>query len=142
MILDILLDEGAIAPSKAHDTDAGLDLYAPLDFAETTITRDEPVTVDTKVHVVIPDGYCGLLVSKSGLDVNHGITTTGLIDAGYTGTIKVKMYKHEGFIGVVQPGDKISQLVIIPIPKIQFRNIRKLPETDRGTNGFGSSGRK
>ena len=86
------LDEGAKMPTKAHpDTDAGFDLHTPNEF---TVKAGESATVETGVHMVIPRGWCGLLVSKSGLNTKYDIQTTGLVDAEYTGSIRVKVQNH------------------------------------------------
>ena len=96
--MKIMLDEGAILPTRAHETDAGLDLYTPVDVivpeSTSLLTGGKllPVdigyaTIDTGVHVEIPKGYVGLIKSKSGLMVKHGLTADGTIDSGYVGRI-------------------------------------------------------
>ena len=139
MELKIKLDAISCAPTRAHKDDAGLDLRSPI---ECTVRARESITINTGVHVQLPSGTAGLLVSKSGLNCEHDITSTGLIDSGYTGAIKVKLYNHGPEDYNIHRGDKISQLVIIPIT-IPNRMIivDELDETDRGENGFGSSGR-
>ena len=96
---------------------------------------------DTGVHIEIPEGYVGLIKSKSGLMVNHEIFTDGTIDSHYTGSIRVKLVNnhYEGY--VVHSGDKIAQLVIVPCLLPELELVDKLEETDRGDNGFGSTGR-
>lgn len=133
----IKLDEGANV-SRAHEDDAGLDLHA----RETRYVRANGSAIfDTGVHVELPKGSAGILISKSGLNVNHDIESTGLIDAGYTGSIKVRLANHSDEDYLVREGDKISQLVIVPvfIPTLEF--VEKLEDTKRGAGGFGSSGR-
>lgn len=98
-------------------------------------------TVDTGVHMEIPEGYVGMLKSKSGLNVNRGVITEGVIDAGYTGSIKVKLYNLGEDIQYFQRGDKIAQLVILPIVTPAPKLVDKFAETERGDNGFGSTGR-
>ena len=138
MKMKIMLDEGAFLPTRAHESDAGLDLYA----METTIVpAKECAKFDTGVHVEIPQNMVGFLKSKSGLNVKHGITSEGVIDTGYTGSIVVKLYNNSGYDYVVRRGDKISQLVILPIYLPTLEVVDFLEETDRGNNGFGSSGR-
>ena len=136
----IQLDEGAIMPSRAHKADAGLDLIARECQA---VPAHGSAIFRTGVHVEIPEGCAGLLVSKSGLNVRHDITSTGLIDSGYTGEIVVKLDNSGETDYFVKRGDKISQLVIFPLwydPIIEV--VDKLPETgERGNKGFGSSGR-
>lgn len=135
--LNIMLDNGAIAPTRAHETDAGLDLYA----RDTQIVpAKESAIFDTGVHVELIPGTVGMVKSKSGLNVKHGITSEGVIDAGYTGSIVVKLYNHRGFDYKVNAGDKISQLVIMPILTPSVKIVDKLKETERGNGGFGSTG--
>lgn len=136
--MKIMLDEGARMPTRAHEMDAGLDLYARED---AIIEAKDYCTFDTGVHVEIPEGYVGFLKSKSGLNVKHSITSEGVIDAGYTGSIVVKLYNNGGWEYRVKAGDKISQLVILPYASVPLELVDSLDDTDRGDNGFGSSGR-
>ena len=134
----IVLDVNAIMPTRAHTTDAGLDLYA----MEDQIGRArESAIFDTGVHVELPPNSAGLLVSKSGLNVKHGLISDGIIDYGYTGSIVVKLYNLSDYDYIIRRGDKISQLVIIPILLPGLAQTDKLNESERGDNGFGSSGR-
>lgn len=136
--MKIKLDTGAKAPTRAHSTDAGLDLYS----RETQVVpAKESAKFDTGVHVEIPYGYAGFLKSKSGLNVKYGITSEGVIDCGYTGSIVVKLYNNSRYDYTVKQGDKISQLVILPILTPDIEIVESLETTDRGENGFGSSGR-
>lgn len=138
----VKLDEGAIMPTRAHEEDAGYDIYSPEDFVLHGMISNSAgmAVIDTGVHVEIPRGYVGILKSKSGLNVKSNIIGTGVIDAGYTGSIKVKLYN----LGV-QPhsfhkGDKLIQLVIYPILTPELEEVDELEETERGSNGFGSTG--
>lgn len=137
-VIKIKLDNGAIAPTRAHTYDAGLDLYA---IEDGYIRCNQSRTFDTGVHIAIPEGYVGLVKSKSGLMCNHGIITDGTIDAHYTGSIKVCLFNLGASKYEVKAGDKIAQLVITPciLPKLEL--VDKLEETDRGDRGFGSTGR-
>lgn len=136
--MKIKLDAGAIMPTRAHETDAGLDIYA----RETkTVFAGKSETFDTGVHVELPKGTTGFLKSKSGLNVKHGITSEGVIDSGYTGSIAVKLYNHSDRPYVVGAGDKISQLVILPILTPELELVDELTETERGNGGFGSTGK-
>lgn len=140
--MKIMLDPGAYMPEYAHETDAGADLRSPVD---TSICPHSSVTIDTGVHVEIPTGMVGMIKSKSGLNVNHDITSEGVIDAGYTGSIRVKLYNHGWDTYVVHKGDKITQLVIMPVHHAKFEivdRVDRLDETKRGNNGFGSTGRR
>ena len=144
MELRVMLDKGASMPTRAHEYDAGLDLYSPV---ETYISPrwsgswENSVTIDTGVHIQIPEGYCGLVKSKSGLNVNRGLTCTGVIDSHYTGSIAVKLYNNGNFGYKIKKGDKIAQLLIIKCELPTLREVDRLEETDRGNNGFGSTGR-
>lgn len=135
----IKLDDGAFMPIRAHSTDAGMDLRAK----ETQIVpARESAIFHTGVHVELPRGTCGVLMSKSGLNVKHDITSTGLIDEGYEGEIVVKLYNHGGYDYTVNAGDKISQLVVFPVKYERIEVADVLWEaSERGSNGFGSSGK-
>lgn len=136
--MKIQLDPGAYMPDRAHEDDAGLDIRA----SEAQIVKARDCAVfDTGVHIQIPAGYCGLLVSKSGLNVKHGLLSTGLIDAGYTGSIAVKLYNNSDEDYYVEAGDKISQLVVLPFLVEGLELVETLEKSDRGEKGFGSSGR-
>lgn len=138
--MKVKLDEGAIMPTRAHSLDAGLDLYMPQTITVHRFAKC--FTVDTGVHIEIPEGYVGFLKSKSGLNIKFGLTGEGVIDAGYTGSIKVKMYfNHEHEAMTFKKGDKIIQLVILPILTPELELVDELESTERGDNGFGSTGR-
>lgn len=152
--MKIMLDEGAKMPTRAHEFDAGLDLYAPKITTVPGSKYSDSVyrggygkvyigsrTIDTGVHVQIPEGYVGLIKSKSGLMVNHGLRTDGTIDSGYTGSIRVNLFNTTAKDFVVQAGDKIAQLVIVPCLLPDLELVDELEETDRGDGGFGSTGR-
>ena len=137
MIFKVMLDEKAKMPTKAHDTDAGFDLYAPKDFV---VRCGGSAIIDTGVHIEIPKGYVGFLKSKSGLNVKYGINGEGVIDAGYTGPIVAKLYNREKTLHFKE-GQKIIQIVFLPIPEVELELTDSFEETDRGNNGFGSSGK-
>lgn len=136
--MNIQLDKQALMPVRAHDTDAGLDLLSPID---TVIPAHGAVTIDTGVHIELPAHTAGFLKSKSGLNVKYGITSEGVIDVGYTGSIAVKLYNHSGMDYSVCRGDKISQLVVVKIATPDLVLVEKLEDTERGNSGFGSTGR-
>lgn len=138
--MKIKLDKGAYMPTRAHETDAGLDIYCPEGEAQIVPAKESAI-FDTGVHIELPRGTAGFLKSKSGLNVKHGIVSEGVIDVGYTGSIKVKLYNHSGYDYKVLPGDKITQLVILPILTPDIELVESLSETDRGEGGFGSTGR-
>ena len=137
--MNIYVETGAYVPERAHKTDAGLDVRARYD---RLVEAHGSALIHTGLHVELPHNTAGLLVTKSGLNVKHGITSTGLIDEGYTGEIIVKLYNNSDEDYLVRAGDRISQLVVIPVlyEDIHFRD--SLDEnTERGGRGFGSSGR-
>lgn len=136
--MKITLDTGAYMPTRAHSTDAGLDLYAK----ETkNIPPKSRVFFDTGVHIELPPNTMGEIRSKSGLMKKHGITTDGTIDVGYTGSIGVTLFNNSNDFYTVSKGDKIAQLVIVPIIIPELEEVDELDETERGAKGFGSSGR-
>ena len=137
MKLKIKLDDGAFVPERAHQTDAGLDLKSTVDV---WIHPGEYTMIDTGVHVQIPSGYVGQMTSKSSLMIN-ALTSRGTIDAGYTGSINVILFNHGKKGYKVNKGDKISQLVILPIETPEIEPVDDLEDTERGDSGFGSSGR-
>lgn len=136
--MKVILDEGAYLPERAYKLDAGYDLRSPNDV---TIWNGESKTICTGVHVQIPEGYVGFLKSKSGLNIKSGITGEGVIDAGYTGPIMCKLYNNGEYPYKVCKGDKIIQLVILPILTPEIELVDKLETTQRGNNGIGSTGR-
>lgn len=136
--MKIMLDQGAKMPTRAHPWDAGLDLYAKNN---ALIRPGERAIFDTGVHVAIPAGFVGLLTSKSGLMAQQGITSRGTIDSGYTGSIHAVLFNHSNKAVKIAKGQKISQLVILPCQLPDLELVDSLEETDRGDNGFGSTGR-
>lgn len=139
MQIKFTLDEGAHAPEKAHAADAGYDLRATKG---ATIRCDGGIAFNTGVHVAIPEGYVGFVQGRSGLNVKHDIICpVGTIDAGYTGSIVVKLYNMGIWTYEVKAGDKIAQLIIQPLADCELVRAEALDETERGEDGFGSSGR-
>jgi len=138
MAIKVVLDNGAKI-SRAHPTDAGIDLCA----RETQkVYPHDCATFDTGVHIAFEPGTYGKIESKSGLNVKHGVVACGgIIDEGYTGSIVVKLYNLSDEPYTFNAGDKIAQLIIMryETPKIEL--VDSLEETDRGDNGFGSSGK-
>lgn len=135
--MKIKLDPGAIMPTRAHPTDAGLDLYAREDmpiFGEAVF--------DTGVHIAFDHGTYGKIESKSGLNVKHSVVSCGgVIDEGYTGSITVKLYNLGLETYRVKKGDKIAQLVIMPYLTPEIEMVESLDKTERGDGAFGSTGR-
>ena len=134
------LRSDAALPSQAYPGDAGLDLAA-CDRHE--LGPGERALVSTGVSVAVPEGHGGFVLPRSGLAARHGITIVnapGLIDSGYRGEVQVVLLNtdaREPF--VVQPGMRIAQLVVVPVPSVELAEVDELPETERGVRGFGSS---
>ena len=142
--MDYYLDEGARAPTRAHDTDAGLDLYAYkfLNYRSEKVLVVRPDTtylIDTGLHVAIPAGHCGLVLPRSSSARDGLLVHTGVIDSGYTGSIKITVNALNE-AKVVRLNDRIAQLLIIPIPTFELKKVDVLSDSERGDNGFGSSG--
>ena len=137
----IRLRDDASPPQGAYPGDAGLDLVAcePVELGP-----GERGVVPTGIAVAIPEGYAGLVIPRSGLALEHGISlvnTPGLIDSGYRGELRVVAIntdRERPF--TVEAGMRIAQLVVMPAPEVDFIVLDELPETVRGAAGFGSSG--
>ena len=126
-----------ITPTRAHPTDAGLDLYTPVDVV---VPAHGKSIIDTLVACEIPDGYVGLITSKSGL-MAKGITSRGTVDASYRGHIRAVLFNHSNTDYQFKRGDKVTQMVLLPIITPELEVVTELSETDRGDAGFGSTGR-
>ncbi len=138
MKLRIVLDEGARMPVRAHPQDAGMDLFTREDLL---IPARGGAVCDTGVRVEIPAGYVGFIKSKSGLNVKRNVVAEGVIDAGYTGPIVVKLYNHGDADQLIRAGEKLTQLVILPVALPELELCDSLEETERGEGGFGSTGK-
>ena len=136
--MKIVLDKGAFMPTRAHEMDAGLDIYSPVCV---TIPPHDSALIDTGVHMAIPEDHVGLIRSKSGLMVNHELTSDGTVDCGYTGSVRVKLFNHGKWHYTINRGDKITQIVVLPIARPELELVETLDKTERGDNGFGSTGR-
>ena len=131
----------AVLPTRAYAGDAGLDLVA---CERCELGPGERGIVPTGVAVAVPEGYAGFVQPRSGLARRHGISivnTPGLIDSGYRGELQVTLLntdRHQSF--TVEPGMRIAQLVVVPVPEIDLVEVDELPASERGAAGFGSSG--
>lgn len=134
----VKLNEGAFMPTRAHIDDAGFDLYCPR---YVYIQPHGKLVIDTGVHVEIPKGYYGDIKAKSGLFFKKDLITTGTVDSGYRGSIHVKLVNLGDKGYTFDVGDKIAQMVITPCYTPELELSEELTETDRGSNGFGSTGR-
>lgn len=137
MKLKIMLDEGAYMPQRAHEADAGADLFSPV---EAIVYPGCVTTINTGVHMEIPYGYAGEIMSKSGPFRYSGIFTTGLVDSGYTGCICVTLVNFGNDPFVIKKGQKITQIVIRKVELCEFEKVDDLTETERGDGGYGSTG--
>ena len=137
-MLRVRLDPGAYLPQRAHDTDAGLDLRTPVD---AYVRAGGCTVIDTGVHIQLPPRTVGMLKSKSGLNVKDGIVSEGVIDEGYTGSITVKLYNHGTDAKQFSRGDKITQLVVLPVLYVKVEQAEEIQGGPRGDNGYGSTGR-
>ena len=135
------LRESAVVPARAYAGDAGMDLAA---CERVELAPGARALVPTGLAVAIPDGYAGYVQPRSGLAAKHGISivnTPGLVDSGYRGELLVNLVNHdEAEPFVVEPGMRIAQLVILPVPPVELIEVDELPKSDRGADGFGSSG--
>lgn len=136
--MKVVLEEGAYLPKRAHDTDAGFDLYAREDGH---IFPNARAVFDTGVHIAIPEGYEGHIRSRSSMMVKKGCITDGTIDSGYTGSIGVILFNLSGKLVEIKKGEKIAQIVIEPIFAPDLEVVEELEATERGNGGFGSTGK-
>jgi dUTP pyrophosphatase len=136
------LSAAARAPERANEHDAGWDLRAAQ---AAMIPPGGRASVGTGIAVAIPEGHAGLVLPRSGLAARHGIALVnapGLIDAGYRGEVKAILHNTDGREPVVvEPGMRIAQLVLVPLPSVQLVEVAELPQSERGAGGLGSSGR-
>ncbi len=134
------LRDDAVLPSRAYPGDAGLDLTA---CERVELGPGERALVPTGLAVAIPEGYAGFVQPRSGLAARHGIAmvnSPGLIDSGFRGELRVILLNTDrGATFVVEPGMRIAQLVILPAPEVELVELDELPDSERGTSGFGSS---
>jgi dUTP pyrophosphatase len=129
----------AVVPARAYAGDAGLDLAA---CERLVLAPGERAMVGTGLAIAIPDGHAGFVQPRSGLAAKHGITivnTPGLVDSGYRGELKIILLNTGREPFAVEPGMRIAQLVVLPIPDVAPREVAELPESERGARGFGSS---
>ena len=131
----------AFPPTYAHPGDAGADLCAA---EAVTLGPGERFTMPTGVSIALPDGYAAFVVPRSGLAMRHGLTIVnapGTVDAGYRGEIRVTLLNTDRSMPYdIAVGDRIAQLIVMPVTRARFIPVDSLPESHRGTAGFGSSG--
>ena len=136
----VRLRDEATLPARAYAGDAGLDLTT---CERIELAPGERAVVPTGIAVAVPEGYAGFVQPRSGLAARHGITIVnapGLIDSGYRGEIRIVLLntdRSETF--VAEPGERIAQLVVLPVPGLELAEVDELPASERGARGFGSS---
>ncbi len=129
------------APVYAHAGDAGADLVAT---GSVDLAPGERATIGTGLSIALPDGYAAFVVPRSGLAAKHGITivnSPGTVDAGYRGEIRVTLLNTDRTESYrIEEGDRIAQLVVLPVTRARFVDVERLPGSERGDAGFGSTG--
>jgi dUTP pyrophosphatase len=134
------LDPELPVPVSAHDGDAGVDLHARDDVV---LEPGEWAMVPTGIAVAIPEGHAGLVAPRSGLAARHAIGVVngpGVVDSGYRGELKVILINHGPTDVHLDRGDRIAQLVVVPVPSVELEEVEELPGSQRGVRGFGSTG--
>lgn len=141
MPVDVVCEDGFV-PEYKHEGDAGADLRAHID-GPLIIQPGESAWVPTGVRLAIPEGHVGLQFPRSGLGCNHGICLangTGVIDSGYRGEVKAKLLNLGSEPFTISHGDRVCQLVVVPYTRCRFWTVGELPASDRGEDGYGSTG--
>ena len=136
------IDDSAIIPNYAHNTDSGMDLYS---IEDKIIRPGETALIKTGLKIELPQNTEAQIRPKSGIALKHSVTvlnTPGTIDEGYTGEIQVILIKHGERVYKINKGEKIAQMVIMPVIRVQVEQVNELQETPRGLGGFGSTGLK
>lgn len=141
LTIKAVIDDHGSVPAYSREDDAAVDLRA----SESCYIKAGAVRlVDTGVRVAIPNGYVGLVCPRSGMACKHEVTvinSPGVIDPNYRGSIKVGLVNHNSVGFDIREGDRIAQLLIVPVPRVAFEQVDELDDTERGADGFGSSGR-
>lgn len=136
------IDDSAIIPNYAHSTDSGMDLYS---IEDKIIRPGETALIKTGLKIELPQNTEAQIRPKSGIALKNSVTvlnTPGTIDEGYTGEIQVILINHGERLYKVNKGEKIAQMVIMPVIRVQVEQVNELQETPRGLGGFGSTGLK
>lgn len=133
-----LLNENATVPTKAHDEDAGFDLYSSVDL---NILPKSRAVINTSIAIAMPSNFAGLIWPRSGLSVKHGIDVlAGVVDSGYRGEILVCLYNTSNDTVEIHTGDRIAQIIFQEVPRVSLSVNATLGSSQRGSNGFGSTG--
>ena len=131
-------------PAQAHEGDAGFDIKAYCPDTKIILNHGNASAIPTGIAMAIPSGYEIQVRSRSGLALRDGVSVVnspGTIDSGYRGEIKIIMTTQSEIAHIVNHGDKIAQLVVAPVPQVTLKEVNSLNETERGKNGFGSTGK-
>ena len=140
----VKLNEKAIKPTYGTEFSAGADLYA-CEGGEVTIAAGETKLIHTGLSLEIPEGYAGLIYARSGIANKRGLAPSnkvGVIDSDYRGEIMVSLFNHSDSQQTIADGERIAQLVITPFLKVEYTETECLSDTERGSGGFGSTGKK
>ncbi len=141
-VLITRLDESIPLPTYAKGGDAGADIVSRVDI---TLKPGERALVPTGISIALPDGYAAFVHPRSGLAIKHGVTMVnapGTVDAGFRGELQCIMINHDPLESITfKKGDRIAQLVIQKVERVEFVEVKDLPGSGRGTGGFGSTGR-
>lgn len=137
------LKENVVIPKKAFPYDAGFDLVACLDCDSIGVSIGETVKIGTGLAMAVPNGYFGGIFARSGLSTKRGLrpaNCVGVLDSSYRNEVIVPLYNDSNEVRIVKNGDRIAQLIILPVYETNMEVVDELDETDRGMGGFGSSG--
>ena len=138
------LKENAVIPKKAFPYDAGWDLYSCLDTDSVEIPAGKTVLIGTGLAMAVPNGYFGGIFARSGLSTKQGLrpaNCVGVLDSSYRNEVMVPLYNDSNEVRIVKNGDRIAQLIILPVYDTDMEVVEELNETDRGMGGFGSTDR-
>ena len=138
------LTETAVIPTRGSNQAAGYDLYADLENA-IEVKPHETVKIHTGISMAVPEGYFGAIFARSGLSTKKGLrpaNCTGVVDSDYRGPVIVALHNDSEVAQLVEPGERIAQMVVMPYLAVDFDVVDELDETERGEGGFGSTGRK
>lgn len=136
------LNDKAIIPTRGSEQAAGYDLYACID-SPILISPNETIKISTGLAIEIPEGYFGGIFARSGLATKKGLAPAnkiGVCDSDYRGEYIVALHNHSTNSQWVSPGERIAQLIVIPYLPVEFNEVKDLTDTERGENGFGSTG--
>lgn len=138
------LSDSAIMPTRGSASAAGYDLYADLDVPET-IEPGETKMIHTGLSMELPEGYFGAIFARSGLAMKEGLrpgNCVGVVDSDYRGEFMIGLHNDSDVLRVIEPGERIAQMVVMPYLPVEFEETESLTDTQRGAGGFGSTGKK